>query len=48
MASLLEKSFPASVNVVQAVSMIERSGYQMEFRADWLEKMSSGDPFSHP
>ena len=50
MVALLEKFFtgiPSGNGVQQAIAAIERSGYQMEFRTEFLEQMID-DPFTHP
>jgi len=40
-ASLLDKFFPASSSMDQAIAHIERGGYKMEFKADVLQQMLS-------
>ena len=44
-AALLDKFFPASSTMDQAVTYIERAGYQMEFNPEIQKQMISSDPF---
>jgi len=41
---LLDKFFGSQKNLAKAVSMIEKSGYQMEFKTDILQQIAL-DPF---
>lgn len=44
--ALLEKFFPASSTMDQAITYIERAGYQMEFNPEIQKQMISSDPFT--
>ena len=47
-ATLLDKFFPPSSTIDQAMAHIVMAGYQMQYKPDLVGEITRGDPFVHP